>query len=420
MHSLKRQFFLLCLLFFIAALPAQAQQDDLYSVRVPVTDQSAGARYDALQEGLRRVLVKITGESTISAERLPRANRELEDYVSEYLYQPPLEPESHETGLDLIARFMPGSIDRLVRTLDLPVWPVNRPRILVWLVADTEDGPRFFSAAQIPELEHPLEESFHHRAVSMRQPLLDLEDQYTFPPEEAWALDAEALRNAAQRYSATTVLLLRLVPPQAVRTLLSQPDLGSEMIPISADSGGAAEAGVASGEILWGVKAEAGAEVNESVVAGTWRGDWLLLNDEQAFDQTIAAGELAVVVAAGINEAIDVLARLHAYRPSDGDGQVGVTMEVRDLLTFEDFHRAESMIRELEMVKNVRLVTLERDRAHFELELEGNQEILLQSLRNSGHFSSVSSAVAMPSPYDFETQPPSSPLPQPLLFSWVP
>lgn len=399
MHPAIRTLFscwLLPLTVFVGL--AHAQQDDFYSVRVAVEDQSAAARYEALQEGLRRVLVKITGNSRLDREVLPAANRELEDLVSEYLYQPALEPEFHDTGVDLVARFMPGAVDRIVRTAGLPVWPASRPRVLVWLVTDTADGPRYLSAAQIPGVERALSATFAARAVASRQPLLDLEDQFALPPEEAWSLEPELLQQASQRYSAPVVLLLRLEPPPHALEQLAHPDFDRAgpgmdgMVGLPLGEEGSDE------EVPWWAEAHNdGSEMDvkggfaevEALDSGIWAAEWLLLSEELSYQEATAPGELATVIAASVHHAIDALARSQAYLPTADTDELAVRMEVRDLLTFDDFRRAETLISDLEMVENLRLVALDGDRAQFELVLRGGGEIFLQSLRNSGHFNLV-------------------------------
>lgn len=390
MHSVLRTLLSWCLLSLSAFVGlAYAQQDDLYSVRVAVENQSAAARYEALQEGLRRVLVKITGNSDIDRALLPRANGQLEEFVSEYLYQPPLEPAFHETGVDLVARFMPGSVDRIVRDLGLPVWPASRPRVLVWLVTDSSEGPRYLSADQIPELERALLGTFEQRAVAMRQPLLDLEDQFALPPEEAWSLDPEVLHDASQRYSAPVVLLLRLQPPPHALALLSHVNFRDTGV---ATDNGLPEEHLGDDTPWWaeGVDEGSAPEDSAELASGVWGGEWLLLSDEEEVHQgTTTSGELAAVMATSVNAAIDALARTQAYLSSDNAGELDVLMEVRNLLTFEAFQRAEAFVRGMEMVQDLRLVGLEGDRAQFELVLTGGGEVFLQSLRNSGHFNIV-------------------------------
>ena len=394
MHSAIRTLFCWCLLSLSAFVGlAHAQQDDLYSVRVAVEDQSAAARYGALQEGLRQVLVKITGNSRLDRDVLPRANRELEDLVSEYLYQPALEPEFHDTGVDLVARFMPGAVDRIVRTAGLPVWPASRPRVLVWLVADSADGPRYLSAAQIPEIERALLGTFAERAVVSRQPLLDLEDQFALPPEEAWSLQPELLQEASQRYSAPVVLLLRLEPPPHALEQLAHPDFDTADL-ATEGAGGIPLGGEDADEAPWWIEeseedTDSEAAEVESLSSGIWSGEWLLLSEEQNYREATAPGELAAVIAASVHNAIDALAHSQAYLPTEDGGELAVGMEVRDLLTFDDFRRAEALINGMEMVENVRLVALTGGRAQFELVVKGGGEIFLQSLRNSGHFNRV-------------------------------
>lgn len=132
------------LLFLLLAVSIQAGAwagaIDLYSAEVPVGGQSAGERRQALPQALRQVLTKHSGlrdfgdypqvESALSA-----AGSMLLSFYYRNV-EVPLPDGTSRPETRLVAQFQPESVDQLLRSLQLPLWPPDRKRTDVWLVID--------------------------------------------------------------------------------------------------------------------------------------------------------------------------------------------------------------------------------------------------------------------------------------------
>ena len=73
--------FLLC---FSASLANAVVLDELYDVEVPVVDQNSKTRNSAFSQGLKEVLIRVTGDSKIlTLIKMPRAA----SYVKQFQYR---------------------------------------------------------------------------------------------------------------------------------------------------------------------------------------------------------------------------------------------------------------------------------------------------------------------------------------------
>ena len=114
----------------------------LYEVQVPVFTQAREERNEAIQRAFVEMLVRISGRGSIStvpglAERIPQANR----YVQQYRYRKinptpaqPAAPADPVPTQTLWLRFDESGVNKLLRQFGLPVWGTTRPATLVWVV----------------------------------------------------------------------------------------------------------------------------------------------------------------------------------------------------------------------------------------------------------------------------------------------
>jgi hypothetical protein len=128
---------LVCLVLAVAPASAGAQAAaSLYQVDVPVADQSPGARQQAARDGLAIVLSRLTGVARMPDD--PRVRRALgnpDPYYVQFSYQPGAAPGQLMVRL----QFSPPALFQLIRETGLPIWPSNRPAVLVWALVD-QDG----------------------------------------------------------------------------------------------------------------------------------------------------------------------------------------------------------------------------------------------------------------------------------------
>ncbi|MCV6627355.1 MAG: DUF2066 domain-containing protein, partial [Cellvibrionaceae bacterium] len=124
-------FILLVGLLGLSSHGLAAKVDNLYRASFPVEKQDGAEREQLAAAGLARVLVKVSGRRNLPregqlGEALQRANR----YLQQFSYS------GAEQGFILHLDYAKGAVDNLLRKSALPIWPDNRPQILLWLVQD--------------------------------------------------------------------------------------------------------------------------------------------------------------------------------------------------------------------------------------------------------------------------------------------
>lgn len=188
---------------FVQALPV----DGLYNQEIVVENQSESARERAYREAFERVIVKVTGERRwLEHPRIVEAARQASAYVAEVSYRTVM----LERRLDV--RFDQSLIDELLSGADIPVWDRNRASVLLWITVQEDDGRRtMLGSSSEHELLTQAREFATERGVPVLIPLLDLTDRRMVPVSQGWNLDADALREAGQRYGADSVLAGRLL-----------------------------------------------------------------------------------------------------------------------------------------------------------------------------------------------------------------
>lgn len=127
----------------MAAMVARAEiVPELYTVNVPVADQTAAELQRAAGTGLRELAVRITGRS--DAERssaLASAFADAQRLLTQYRY------ERSGDGWSAQLKYASSSVDQLLRNANLPVWGPDRPVLKAWLVINDGQGARFIDDA---------------------------------------------------------------------------------------------------------------------------------------------------------------------------------------------------------------------------------------------------------------------------------
>lgn len=183
---------------------------DLYSAQVPVDSRSAGDRRGATAAALGQVLVKITGDVSVSlseaAEPLLRAS---ERYLRSYRYlqvpgETPLEPARTE----LIAEFDAAALRQAVKNAGLPIWGERRPATLVWLVVPAQDGTaQWVSESQAPQWAAGLVEAARARGLPLIWPQADAGDE-AISVADIRGRQLDRIEQASARYAPGQVLLI--------------------------------------------------------------------------------------------------------------------------------------------------------------------------------------------------------------------
>lgn len=318
----------LCLL----ALPLAAQELDLYEGEVVVSSQADAERRAALPRALAQVFVKLTGDARadqdpVLASRLADAGRLLQ----RYRYRQDVVPEAGgaRVRLFLLARFDPAGVDALLADAGRSVWPTPRPAPLLWLAIDDGRGPRLVASAQAAAVS-ALTTRARNRGLRVAFPLLDLEDQRAIAVEDVWNDRHQAIAAASGRYQAPVQLVGRMQRS-----------------------------------------------------GSSWDAQWTLLDNGQVLHRWQASDpDPVVVLAAGADGAADALTARYAVPATAG--QPGeYLVELVDLGSAEDYLRAVTHLRELGVVRTLRVASASGGRAWLVLDMATGPEGLARVLQGA-------------------------------------
>jgi hypothetical protein len=199
----------LIVLFLAGVLPAGAVASSLlYEARVAVAGQDPKSLQQGLSQALAQVVVKVGGQKGLLQQpAIAAALREPNRYVLQFGYQ-----SGTQSGppLMLAASFQPDAVKQLLRGSGLPIWPENRPAVLVWLVVDDGNERNIMAGERRADLVQQLQEAARTRGVTVALPLGDLEDKMALGENELWQMQRNAVEHASQRYGNDTILYGRL------------------------------------------------------------------------------------------------------------------------------------------------------------------------------------------------------------------
>lgn len=305
---------------FVQALPVQG----LYQEEIAVANQSDQERRRAYRDALVSVVTKVTGERRwLEHPQIVSAINSADRYVAEVSFRSGAGPQG-QTG-QLEVRFDQTLIDNLLDNANIPVWDVNRASILLWITVQDENGRRtMLGSSAEHELLDQVRVFSDERAVPVLIPLLDLEDRLMVNVDRAWALDAQALRQAANRYAADSVL--------AGRILITP--------------------------------------------AGDLVGFWQLMfrDDVQVFDHI--DNELASYMEVPLDRAAVTLASYFGLVASEFDREDQVLLRVDGISDLQSHTRLLQYLESLSVVRQIKLSALRSDSLELSLQLVGTRQIL--------------------------------------------
>ncbi|MCD6055807.1 MAG: hypothetical protein K0R12_769 [Gammaproteobacteria bacterium] len=189
----------------------------LYQAAVPVADQSASLRQSAIQEALKAVLVKVSGNAAIA--NVPSVHSQLNQapaLLQQYAYISPAQSAIDNQGLQLQAQFDPAGVNALLKQANQPLWPLERPRIGVW-IALVDAGHRLILTND-NSLENPLsatsslvKSNADKRGIPIflpSQPIVE-EQQITFA--NIYTLDTQTVMPVSTGLGSDGILMGRLI-----------------------------------------------------------------------------------------------------------------------------------------------------------------------------------------------------------------
>lgn len=167
----------------------RAEVDDLYTGSAPVESQSADEAVRVLPRALEQVLQKLTGLREFDDPDSVRAALvDARSMAISYYYRNLSLPQPDGT-LDeqrqLVARFNPAAVDRLMDGLQLRRWPPQRKPVAIWLVVDDGTSRRIMPI----ELDYALQRALQaatDRGMPYQLPQPNEEGEYPVDVQLLW------------------------------------------------------------------------------------------------------------------------------------------------------------------------------------------------------------------------------------------
>ena len=286
---------------------------DLHSATVPVVDQSSSALASGAQDALAEVLVKVSGsEEALLHPDIVAALPEARSHVQQYAYS---RGQGVDEGLYARFEFESSYVNRLLTQARLPLWTANRPRVLVWMVADIDGDRRFVSLADTPELAGQLVDAFERRGVPVQLPLFDLTDATAIAVADVWEQRGLVIQSASARYDAEDILVGRVVV----------------------------------------------------VSSGQWNGDWSYLFGNHRLDRSSSAPGSVGFMTDGVALAAEEMASRYAVAAT-GVEEDRVHMVVNGVLEFADYTAIVNWLESLELIEHANVQQISGDRIELGLD----------------------------------------------------
>jgi uncharacterized protein len=338
---------------------------DIYRAEVLVASQSASERRAAARHAFEELVQRVSGDrSAVEHEQVREAISRAQDYIYEFNYsstRETLEVDGREVpAMRLALMFSPGAVESLLRSAGLPLWPANRPSVLVWLVNEDADGLHQIVDDDQRQL---LRDHAQKRGLPLILPLQDLEDRLALSARELWSMDETAVRRASNRYSANAILVGRY----------------------------------------------------SRTSSGMVRSNWKLFHPlgDPAF--AIDTDSPSDLLSQALDRVADHFASLYAIRPRE-EGPDATVIQVAGISDFGGYKSAQAYLQGLAMVRRAELVALRPDALTIRLYVEGDMSRLLSTFSMDGRMlsSTQSDEVSLPENRFL----PRGTLVNPLLYRW--
>jgi hypothetical protein len=326
--KLVKVFAPLAVLLGVLQMPVHAVTvEDLFTVELPVADQTTSLRLDSFSEAFKQVVVKVSGSD--DALRSPAFARPIKNsarYVKQFSYvtRKLADEEEMEAGnLFLSIDFDQQLIEGLLREQNFPVWGRERPSSLLVISYDVNENIKLVSDDTTPDLVDALDSAAAIHAVPVLFPLMDLEDIALVSIGDIASREYENIRTMARRYTPNALLVGRIVGR--------------------------------SGE--------------------GWQGDWEVRFADQIFKWTHKASSKQAVIDQVIRHLAKILALEYALEDHRRVEQ-SLLLSVSELEGIDKLIRVQKYLESLNVVDSVQIAMISKDVVTYRLKLRNDPEDL--------------------------------------------
>lgn len=315
------------LLSLVSVAVSAVELDDLYEAQVSVYSQAQAERQRALEQVFQQMVVKVTGATEVlEQDEVKRATKQVSDYLVQYGYR------TENSQQWLWASFDESKVNTLLRAIDAPIWGNRRPRLMVWMAQEQNDGSREIIASDSTTvMKQQLLNRARERGVPVALPLMDLTDRMRVSVTDIWGRFEQPLQRAAQRYTADGLLMTRVYRNPSAE--------GS----------------------------------------GEWVFEWqALIGNERLYGRELG-NDPALMSAPLIDSLAEQLANLYGIRVSADESDT-LTIRVLNLDSISNVLSVEKFLASLSIVKQIELLEFGDGKAEFTLQLHGDAKRAQQTI----------------------------------------
>ncbi len=347
---LKRIVFFIVLFSYSLVLHA-VEVKGIYESLVPIAGQEAEERDITLQLGFVDVLVRATGDIYIANEPSIQLDiKNVAKYVSRFQYQAN-NSETAITSLDLFINFDKGAIANLLRERGLPVWPSNRPEVLVWLAVEDGSYRYIVSPDSDIQVRDELIRAAKKRGLPIVTPLMDINDMGKIRFSDVWAGFKEEILSASERYGSSHVLVGRLFRS----------------------------------------------------ASGNWDAKWTFWGMDKE-ESWVGAGEnINNVIASGVDGSVGVLSSYYALAPGN-DSKTSFEIKIDAIDTTAKYAKIMKYLESQAGVIALKVISVKDSRITFEVIIEGQTDLFFNAIDSGNLLLKVQSMVSEEK-QDGESQP---------------
>ena len=188
----------------------------LYEIALQVEDRTSKARKRAIQEGFGKMLVKVSGASSLISEPHVIAEQaKAERYVVQYGYEsrqiPSLDDlDKKVDAVFLKVKFDPLAINQFLRRNGNPIWASNRPKLVVWAAHNDGRTRQLLGGAALEPLQAVFSDQAQERGLPIQFPTYDEVDSSQVRAGDFWGMFIDPIVSASSRYQANVVLVAKL------------------------------------------------------------------------------------------------------------------------------------------------------------------------------------------------------------------
>ena len=303
--------------------------EDLFDVKIAVSDQSNSTQNRAFSQAFKQVLVKVRGNSDILANaQIKNTVTKSTRFVRSYTY------EKEASQLYILISFDSVRVENLIRSAGFPIWDKRRLDTLVWLAIETDNGAKkLVTSEHFPLVLDVLEQQAQKRVVPLIKPLWDLDDRQALNIYDIWGGFSLHLNRASERYGVNSVLSARIYQAK-------DPD-------------------------------------NNTPIINEWLADWTMLGNGKLIYGQVEAKDIhsvaqRIVDVLGDNLALQYAVDLSSFNSTDNK----VELAINNIDSIRSYAKVLNLFESLSVISHATLIRQQGEKATFELALLGDVEDL--------------------------------------------